>query len=361
MPGLPFGAQLRVWVGVNGVDGATEEWLKARAASDPNLHMLAWCKSVSPAEARNRLILASGSRSAGRKEKTTIEQTETANGAATIAVAATITKTVIVTGTDDWVFFLDDDAFVPANYFEVIAPHLNSELAALGGPNLTPPTATRFSRATGAALSSRWATYCTVARYRAEGSTRAAGEESLILCNLWVRRSWLGARAFPAEMICAEENAFLAAAAARGARFLHVPSLHVWHERRPNPRALAAQVFKYGRGRVQLWGNEGGDRRLAHLVPALCVLYSLGLMAGWVLGSGSTAGLAPFAIYLALGTIFAARVPGVRGIRERSLVLAIFCLIHGAYALGVLREGTARARATIRAPKRRAPKLSWPS
>lgn len=241
--------------------------------------------------------------------------------------------------TTDWVLFIDDDAFVEPDYFKkFIALHAqHPQVSAIGGPNLTPPAASFFEKATGAALSSRFATFLSYARYRAVGKARPCNEEALILCNLFVKRSALERKPFPAHFKCAEENWLLQSLSARGERLLYAPELSVWHERRSTLGALAAQVYKYGYGRGQNIRSRPTSLKIAHVIPSLCIAYSL-VAAVCVLFGASVLWLSgPVAAYL-----FMAMVAGVRALRLVKLelsaiaaVMALFIVIHVCYGLGV--------------------------
>lgn len=290
---------LTIHVGINGADDAAAGVIKAfgndTGFARVRVHEL---ERVSPAAARNRVL-------------------EACQG--------------------DWVFFIDDDAYVDAGHLADFArtAALWPKAAVIGGPNLTPPESSRFQRAVGAALSSRLATYLSSARYRSRGETRPCGETELILCNLFVRRQALGEAPFPADFVCAEENWMLQGLAASGHELVHVPGLGVWHERRGGWSELALQIFRYGQGRGKNLKQRPGTLRLAHVLPSLCVL--VGLAALGALGA------VPFSSWCAtIGWVFAlyaalCAIAAFRAARALFLpTLALFPVIHVAYGLGVL-------------------------
>jgi hypothetical protein len=241
----------------------------------------------------------------------------------------------------EWVFFADDDIYVPRSLFSDFARLLSRFPAqvALGGPNLTPPSSSLFQQASGLAMASRFGTWQSVPRYRAQGAPRTCGEESLILCNLFVKRSALGDEPFRGTLKCGEENWLIRGLSSRGQGVVYAPELRVWHERRKTVTGFARQVFWYGFGRGQnlrLGGAEKGIVR--YFLPSLCVLYALALPA-WTLEGHALGGLAaPFWVYGALCALAAARVSRTetetRGARAVSAFL--FPLIHGAYGVGLL-------------------------
>jgi glycosyltransferase involved in cell wall biosynthesis len=112
--------QFEVLVAINGYDPDA-----LRILEDPNLNQILSLRvfefglPLSPAEARNRLV-------------------EKASG--------------------EWLYFLDDDAFVDSeilkNFEKVLRDFPTSSI--VGGPNLTPPGSTEFEHLSGFALASRF-------------------------------------------------------------------------------------------------------------------------------------------------------------------------------------------------------------
>lgn len=239
--------------------------------------------------------------------------------------------------TTDWVFFLDDDAYVDEHFlieFDCLRK-AHAEAVAIGGPNLTPPHSNALQRATGAALSSRFATYVSYARYRKSGGIRLCGEEALILCNLFVRRDVLDENPFPEGFICNEENWLLQTLAINGNSLLYAPHLGLWHERRPTFRKLVHQIYRYGCGRGQNIRRRPTSTRFAHIVPILCLLFAvLALLCAsvqWL--------IVPLSLYFIMMLIAARR--GVAHASEASTLIPLVCLVfpavHVFYALGLLK------------------------
>jgi len=258
--------------------------------------------------------------------------------------------------TAEWICFVDDDAFVPENYFVRWLLNDLASFAAIGGPNLTPPGATAFAEAAGLALSSQWATYLSFRRYRAmrQGSPASmrCGEESLILCNLFVRRTALGRDPFPSELSCGEENVMLERIAASGGHLSHDPGLVVFHERRGDPRAFMRQVFFYGRSRAY-FGIQGSVRlRLAHLLPPLACGGLVGIPGVLLLPSGAIGLGLTGLLYLSLSVVAALSV--CRSGRNRFGVLVrcvgLFPMIHFSYGAGFLAGGLQVARERMASP-----------
>jgi GT2 family glycosyltransferase len=247
----------------------------------------------------------------------------------------------------DWIYFIDDDAFVDPGIFDRFQKALlkNPEASVMGGPNLTPAGSSSFQKNLGAALSSRFATFKTVDRYLAFGEARFCGEEALILCNLFVRHSVLPENPFPTDLICGEENHLLRRLTEQGVTLIHSPDLSVSHERRGTLSKLITQVTHYGISRGQSMVHERRARHWAYALPSVCVITGLILLARWALGFGLSPALViltSFYILLSLAAAIRARSPGTSVL----FIACLFFFIHVSYGVGVIlgiARGVARA------------------
>lgn len=234
----------------------------------------------------------------------------------------------------DWIFFADDDITVEADFFLNFCNLIRarSEYCVFGGPNLTPPDSDRFQKLSGAALSSRVASFHCSRRYKLTHERCDTDDSALTLCNLFVKRQSLGDRRFARHLVCAEENNLLAQLSKTGLRFVAHPDLKVYHERRPNYRGFAEQVFKYGRGRGQLMPS--GRIKLFHLVPLLSVILFLLLAFANI----------PAVLLLSLTTVYGLLLISAAAASVVSEKLSLFDLpeivfliltIHVGYAFGL--------------------------
>jgi glycosyltransferase involved in cell wall biosynthesis len=230
------------------------------------------------------------------------------------------------------VHFLDDDVTVPPDLFAATARRFEQDprVAAVGGPNLTPPGSPPFERAVGLVLSSRLGAWSMRARYRPLGAAREAGEESLMLCSLAFRADADGPEGlrFDERLISAEENLLLERIRRRGGLLIYDPALAVRHRRRARWRGFLEQTFKSGAGRWQTARRMPSILRPVHLAPAAFALYLLALPFS---GAGALAPLAAYAAWLALETAAAARAQGPA---VAARVAALLPLHHLAYAAG---------------------------
>ncbi|NNN06570.1 MAG: glycosyltransferase family 2 protein [Elusimicrobia bacterium] len=231
--------------------------------------------------------------------------------------------------------FLDDDVVVPPGLFAATAARFaqDASVAAVGGPNMTPPDSSKFETAVGHVLSSRLGAWNMRARYRPVGAARAAGEESLMLCSLAFRADADGPEGlrFDEKLASAEENLLLERIRRRGGRALYDPDLFVYHRRRSGWRGFLTQTFRSGAGRRQTASRMPSILRPVHLAPPLFAVY---LTALAIRPSAAAAlPLAAYATWLGLETAAAARAHGMR-VAARGT--ALIPLHHLAYAAGFL-------------------------
>ena len=254
---------------------------------------------------------------------------------------------VLARAQGEWLFFIDDDAFIGRDFFSIFLKTLEHQphCSVIGGPNLTPLGSSVFQRASGAALSSRFGASASCVRYKPRTmETRACGDESLILCNMFVKTEAMCTVRFPEGLICNEENWILQDLKNRGDILIYEPRLSVWHERRKRPLAFAAQIHKYGIGRGQNLRLRPTTLEFRHVIPALSVLFTAVAIAmmTWLPLLGQ-AWLACLVVYLAIWTGATARLKGSAAENLGVCLLGglLFPVIHVTYGAGVLR-GLAR-------------------
>jgi glycosyltransferase involved in cell wall biosynthesis len=172
----------------------------------------------------------------------------------------------------DWVFFIDDDAYVLENYFKIVAPVLEkSTVDVLGGPDSPARGMSRFSLALALALSSPFCSGMTYSRHRSMGGRiQAASEEILTSCNLWIRTALIQGRPFPEDFKRAEETYVLLNLQQQGAHLFYHPALRVGHHRRQFFREIISPTFQAGRYRAKLIKEKRGSS-LFYLLPAVFV------------------------------------------------------------------------------------------
>lgn len=182
--------------------------------------------------------------------------------------------------TGDFVVFLDDDACVRSDYFVQAQQALekNPDVQVLGGPDSTFPDAGAKEQSIGMALQSPFVTGPTCLRHggmNRNQSTRRASESSLILCNLWVRRTIFTDKGhlFDKRFWRNEENVLLHQL--RREKMLYVPQLKVHHRRKKDLSHLYKANFRSGYYRVKSIFMFPESFKLVFSFPMLLLLVTL--------------------------------------------------------------------------------------
>lgn len=177
----------------------------------------------------------------------------------------------------EWIFFLDDDAFVREGYWEKVIPLLQDpKIDVLGGPDSPAQGMNALSMSLALALSSPFCTGATFSRHKPYGSKiQYADEEKLTSCNLWVRKSAMGAIRFPEDYKRAEENYFLQLLKKEGKGLFYHPKLVVAHYRRSRLKHLIRPSFYAGFYRSRLMKEKFKKGNEAFWLPSVFVLLHL--------------------------------------------------------------------------------------
>jgi cellulose synthase/poly-beta-1,6-N-acetylglucosamine synthase-like glycosyltransferase len=232
------------------------------------------------------------------------------------------------------VYFLDSDSIVDKDLFKkVVRCYLEKDIAALGGPNLTPETDSFLQKCFGYVLSSSFGVSKIRNRYKSFGEIREADESELILCNLSFKRSVLKKEgAFNESLYPNEENELINRLRKRGYKLIYHPQAIIYRSRRNSIPKYFKQIFNYGRGRAEQTFIDPAFFNPFRFIPLFFSFYLISLFFFHNLFY-----LAPFYFYLALNfvsTLFIA-------FKEKKwgtifLLPILFLLTHLAYGLGLL-------------------------
>lgn len=251
----------------------------------------------------------------------------------------------------DLLYFLDNDSLVTPTLFSRVIKYYAgaqgtgvqdednaSEMAGVGGPNLTPDTDGFLQKTFGYALASPFAHFTMCARYKSTGRMRYAGEKELILCNLSVRREvFLKEKGFDESMYPNEENEFINRLVEKDYRFIYDPDAYVYRSRRNRFLGFLKQLFHYGGGRADQMLVEGlSPKALLFFLPLGLLGYLLLLMILSLTGASHWWEYPPLLFYGFLAGISALRY----AVHEKSPLLALILPIwylgmHLSYGAGL--------------------------
>lgn len=251
----------------------------------------------------------------------------------------------VTNATGDIIAFTDDDCVVPEDWIERGCNYFRDpSVSAVGGPNFTPKDSTFRESCSGMALSSWFGTGVSVDRYSIvnnETQFREVDESKLITCNLFLRKTALNAVGLfdPGQFPC-EENELLHRMKQSGFKLIYVPSMYVWHKRRPVFLPFVRQIHSYGIGRALLIRRSTSSFKAFYLIPTIFVI---GLVLGFILSFvNSYIGLVygfTVLIYLVLDTIASVQIVLAEKVKFACVLplMLTFWLTHTAYGTGFMR------------------------
>lgn len=225
----------------------------------------------------------------------------------------------------EWLFFLDDDAFLSQETFSRLERSFQDfpDCDVLAGPNLTPAHSSPFQNAAGKALASRFGNHLSSRRFCVEGGKGPCGEEAANLSNLLVRKNILIDQNiyFHPKLACNEENLLIQEMQSKGAKVYYDSRFYVFHNRRSNLMDFGKALFKYGLGRSQNTRIRPSSFRWQHGLASFCMLFSL---------------FAPLHLLLPLMSAYFILLLLSSFLNREIRLIYIFPLIHFSYGLGFL-------------------------
>ncbi len=178
----------------------------------------------------------------------------------------------------EYLFFLDDDAFLPEDYF--LHFDFKEGWDVLGGPDHTPPESNSFQVQVGMTLRSPICMGPTFERHKKsnENVLKQGHESNLILCNLWIKKEVLTKNRleFDEFFFRNEENVLIKKLQQLGANIRYNPSIYVYHDRKKNIQELYKSVFKSGFYRAHNFFLNIENRELIYFFPL--IVSSLGII-----------------------------------------------------------------------------------
>lgn len=200
-----------------------------------------------------------------------------------------------------WLFFVDDDVTVATDLLSELSLLLNQHpnASVFGGPNLTPKGSSFFQKISGDFFSNPIVCGPFAKRYSPKGLATQGNESNLILCGLFVKTEAFLQSRFPDDYVCAEENHLIVALQKLHFQMIWSPQLLFFHQRRDDLRGLCQQLYKYGRGRAQLFTSFPRQTLATSIWPILLTALPL-LVANFQ----PRATLLLIAIHTALGAFY---------------------------------------------------------
>lgn len=243
----------------------------------------------------------------------------------------------------DWVFFLDDDAYLPDDYAQKVSKLMreNPSFQCFGGPDVMPSHSDSFQESLAITLSSPFCTGPTFRRHKIqEKMPYQAGEKDLTSCHLWVKKDILIKNniKFAETFHRGEETTFLQDITNSKIVMWAVPSLFVFHERRRHFKELLRPLFYGGYYRSHITNSVWSMFSLPALMVLMHSLLFISLPAFIVLAEVYFLMAASMSFYLCWKAKRMERIP---------MVIVLHYVIVTLYGCGYLFERLTRLKTII--------------
>jgi len=231
--------------------------------------------------------------------------------------------------------FIDDDAYPEKDWLKNSLKFFqNPEIAAVGGPNLTPKESNFFQKVSGEVLASYLVSGPVNFRYK-PGKEHVC--DDLPSCNFLVRKSiFKKIKGFDTSFWPGEDTKLCLDIINQGKKIIYTPELLVYHHRRPTLKGYLKQIFTYAKHRGFFAKRyPKSSLKLSYMIPSLFVL---GLVFGFFLAlSNSFIALiynSVLLFYFALVFLVSLTTKKISYILP---FMAISFLTHITYGLGILK------------------------
>lgn len=175
----------------------------------------------------------------------------------------------------DFIAFTDADCVVERDWLLRLSEPFYEDVAAVGGPNITPDDDVPFARCVGLVLSFLSKPG---ARYAYEGDTVHEIHHNPT-CNVMYRKSVLEeVNGFNQDLVTTDDEELDYRIRKKGYRIIYTPNARVKHYRRPNWKKFMKMAYKYGLGRMQSTKLHPEMGRWFHFAPVVLILTIIALM-----------------------------------------------------------------------------------
>lgn len=229
--------------------------------------------------------------------------------------------------------FTDADCIVDKDWIiNSLKYFKDDEVACVGGPNLTPSDEGDFGKAVGFVFNQG---IFSAGSIHARELKEVKEVRSIPGCNAIYKKDALE-KVMPIDetLLTCDDTELNQRLIDKGYKLLYTPDVFVWHYRRPNPKRLFRQMYRYAIGRLQV-GKK--DRRMINSVHIMVGLALPAILA--VLIFSSMLFMVLLAGYLLLVLIFSIRALQETGsIQVSVMVPVVISIILVAWSTGFMRE-----------------------
>lgn len=184
----------------------------------------------------------------------------------------------------EYIAFTDADCVLEPDWLnELLAPFESAttdDIAAVGGPNITPDDDTAFARAVGETLEFLSGVG---ARYGYDGDEPREIHHNPT-CNVIYRKPVIKEiDGFDEELVTVDDEELDARIRDRGYRILYTPNARVYHYRRTDWEGYKRMAYRYGMGRAQAIKRRPSMGEWFHVAPSIALLSFLLVLASEVI------------------------------------------------------------------------------
>jgi succinoglycan biosynthesis protein ExoA len=236
------------------------------------------------------------------------------------------------------IYLLDDDAIIKPNALKLIAKAFNNtNVAALGGPSLTPKEpVSYFSKVVGYLLETYFGAFRMRFKWSKEHKRGKYSDYDFIGANLALRKSAVVAiGGFDETFQANDETELIRRLKDNGYLLKYSNHLYIFRQQRKNIVSLIKQFYHYGKGRMRHIAKNPKKDDYFLLAPMCFTVYLATLLV-----IHSFLYLTPFFFYSLLGLLTSTKA-AIKYKRPDLLISmsVLYPVVHISYSFGLLHEG----------------------
>lgn len=238
----------------------------------------------------------------------------------------------------EYLVFMDDDIEIDKYYFRKLQHILlQNKFDVVGGPNCGHSNENKIEKIIDIAFGSKFGFGKGANRFKKNNKIISGTEDNLTLCSLCIRKStFIKEKGFDETLFPGEEVDLISRLRSSGYKMSYNPDISVIHHRRSSLKALAMQMYYYGKGRIDLFAKNGFHiKNIVYISPLIMLIYTL-LLPFEIL-------LYPFLMLIFIiyfiGLVMCCLSNSISKkitIKDWILLIIVLITIHYSYGLGML-------------------------
>lgn len=171
----------------------------------------------------------------------------------------------------DYFIFLDSDCLIPKNYLNAVDAALAEKpLDLFGGPDAARDDFSNLQKAISYAMTATLTTGGIRGKKKHVGTYHPRG------FNMGIsRRAFEAVNGYNEDFRCGEDVELSIRILEKGFASGFIPEAFVYHKRRTTLTKFYRQVYRFGAARINLWKAHPKELKVAHLFPAVFLLFCI--------------------------------------------------------------------------------------